>query len=76
MSSVSSDRCCNDNGGGGDLSAMPVGILSAGMPPDTGPCRGGDCGCVTVISLVGLMNLRAVTGVVPAVVIEEGVEPA
>lgn len=55
---------------------MPVGILNAGMPPDIDPCRGGDCGCVTVISLVGLMNLRAVTGVVPAVVTEEGVEPA
>ena len=25
-SRVSSERCCKDNGGGGDLSAMPVGV--------------------------------------------------
>lgn len=76
ISSVSSDRCCKDNGGGGDFSAMPVGILNDGIPADPGPYRGGDCGCVTVTSLpVGLIILRAVIGVVPVVVTEEGVEP-
>lgn len=79
-SSVSNDRCCKDNGGGGDFSAMPVGILIDDIPAEPGPepepYLGGDCGCMTVISLpIGLIILRAVTGVVPAVVTEDGVEP-
>jgi len=42
MSSVSSDKCWSDNGGGGDRSAIPVGMDMAGMPADRGICRGGD----------------------------------
>jgi hypothetical protein len=64
MSSVSSDKCWSDKGGGGDRSAIPVGIDMADMPADLGPCRaGGDCGCTTVMSLVGLISFRAVIGV-------------
>lgn len=42
---VSKERCCKDNGGGGDLSAIPVGIWTDGIlgwNPFVG-CLGGDC---------------------------------
>lgn len=55
---------------------MPVGILNDGMPAEPGPYCGGDCGCMTVALLpIGLITLRAVMGVVPVVVTDEGVEP-
>lgn len=83
MSFVSSDRCCRDNGGGGDRSDMPGGIDSAGIPADfSPPCLGGDCGLIIgMFPVIGLCILLAVIGVLPAGVSivatdeVEGVEP-
>jgi len=47
-SCVSNDRCCNDKGGGGDLSTMPVGIC---------------CTPIGMSADVGVANFLAVTGV-------------
>jgi len=39
ISSVSSDKCCSESGGGGERSAIPVGIDRLGIPADLGICR-------------------------------------